>query len=545
MQFQKSGGSTTTRALSYSAFYADVPAKNGAVEYISTMMGGMPAKYGYYQDGATNALNYFKGHVQFGGAGAGYVLPVLGSIDGHAINVAGTAGGVAGNLTIAAAAGSNATNAGSMLTLYGGWAGGNDGGNVLINAGASLALPSGVFRGGNLIMQAGTGFGNGQAGGIAQLQGGIATGSNISTVGVPGNVYITPGLGLTYGSALLSAGVIAIGYYNTSPSPLNVGNVGFGTAAPREKVHVMGDVTLGPTGAVTTRKIYVRHGIPGTDVNTEAAGAGRNLAVSAGDGYSHSAVYNGGNLYLYGGTYSGTPAPPTYSYQGNVCIGYNESAALVGRVGIRTAPPAAVVDDYNVHVDVYGNVRTNGDIMWNDTTGNNNTVGWKYLIDCAVGLFPSNGVRFFKGDGIVELDAADLINSEFRVRYKRIGSVAVLNFRLSFTSVADIVGSDSVYMVWDPADTASWPGLGIINPSRTAPTIPNYTYPRPASYGTAYMIVGSGTGYAAMVNAASSAVVYGLIPTSMNVVRFTAIGCDAENTRFFTGQIIMEMRDVI
>jgi hypothetical protein len=59
------------------------------------------------------------------------------------------------------------------------------------------------------------------------------------------------------------------------------------------------------------------------------------------------------------------------------------------------------------------------------------------------------------------------------------------------------------------------------------------------------MIVGSGTGYAAMVNAASSAVVYGLIPTSMNVVRFTAIGCDAENTRFFTGQIIMEMRDVI
>jgi hypothetical protein len=299
----------------------------------------------------------------------------------------------------------------------------------------------------------------------------------------------------------------------------------------------MGNVALG-SGA--GRKIYVRPGTAGANVDMEGTGAGGYLAVAAGNAEHHSALHRGGHLYLYGGNYSGTPAGPipAYGYQGNVHLAYDESSAAVGRVGIRKAAPQAATEDYDVHVDVNGNVRTNGDIMWGDA---GSVPGWKVMWNGAYTMTPPTiPFRFFVIDGggyIIELTSGNLGSSNMYIRCKRVGSFAILNFRLEFNGVAPMSGREHAFMAWDPSNPqVSW--LGSILPQRTTP----FTDPTEASYSSAIDRYNSVVFKPCSVDAAYSATATwsGAIPANRNVVHFYSTPAFGAYSHI-CGQIVMEM----
>lgn len=455
--FRLTGGNTSTNIGYYTGVKSTVPEKILGVEHVTGTVFGMAAKYGYVQDGATDALNYIAGHLRFGGSGSGYQMRGPSgyySIDGHAIHVC-EGGGTTGALTISSSMSTSVTS-GSALTLSAGaCSGGGNGGSVNIYGGGIYGSALGTTSGSVNVMSS-ISFGENITGGDLALAGATIIGSATNT---PGLVKISPSVVSADGLTVLSAGDIAIGYLNIGGTPLSEGNVGFGTAAPKEKIHLIGDMAFGANNAAgdQVRKMYVRHGKVGADVDAdEICGTGADLAISAGSGYDASIIATtqvGGNVYMYGGAGAGISLHGQ-PYDGDVALCYTEAGVALGRLGVGCAPGSSADELDYVRADINGCARVSVDYL----TGSDAAPGWQYLLNDTDEL--PTGMALYV---ISAIGTPTIINhltgntGKLRIKYKRIGTLIAMNISLlikgSSALLTSLQANDKlgIVLAWNPA----------------------------------------------------------------------------------------------
>ena len=436
---------TSAMIRTYKSVYANVPTYG--ISGSDSRSGGVYDAYGIYQGGSTAALNYFAGHLQFGGSGSGYTIPYSGiTTTGHVISVWGS-GGPGGNLTIVA--GSHSGNTASDLCLYGGFAISSIGFTAI--GGRAILAGGNGYSGGAVQIYGGTGTGTGTPprGGAVTIRGGW---TQSATTGFPGLVTITPGVSASVSGSLLlpyTAGNIAIGFHSDNlGNNYNIGNVGFGTHLPKEKIEVNGNISLSPrTGLSVTdpgedhrRKIYVRPGRQDV-IGYEQSVNGTNLLLQAGDGLGMG--MQGGNLYVSGG------ARGSLGVDGNTIIGMGELPnnpniyVALGKVGIRKEVNPF---DTLINVDIAGNVRL-------DATSDIITMpaaapGWQIATPPAgTNLGDATTWQWRPSRSGAFAGANSRANAESVIKYKIIGKTIIINmyFKIDKRDEASRIylGSDS------------------------------------------------------------------------------------------------------
>ena len=534
------GIGTTTRVNSFKALNIDMPDSNYITGFAAN---GNAANYGIYQGGPGDSINFFNGNLQFSGNGHDYQLP-SGSAVGHVIHVstpANQSSSIFGNLTIEACSGLPSIG-GSDLTLRAGSGIDSYGGSTYVNGGDASAAS--MPYAGALYLNAGTAYGTGAVGGNTVLGGGWGVGTG---GGTPGSMYIIPGLGFDYAYNIINAGNIAIGYWNRGHGLVyNVGNIGFGCAQPNEKIQLNGNFAFGGNDTGTrVRKLYVRPGVS-DNINTEGPGTGAGLAIGAGNGRTplvNNSYAAGGNLYLYGGLQSYYTIPPALSNDGNTLLCQNESGVSIGRLGIRKAPPIANgAPDYNVHVDVSGNMRLNdGDIL----TSNDNQPGWTYLINSTHQTLPTwLKLHTLKSTPtLIDIDPGYCV---FKIKYKRIGSLVTAQFSVTVAYNGLIPAGYGIILSWSPTDFSNHGKIvGELNAwnsdANCAQSVGFYTM-----YDSHGGINGGNTDYVVKMVSGYTTNALGSVPAGSNIflMRHVASG-DIVNTYTYNGTLSYEVQHVV
>ena len=563
------GTTSTTRITgSYKGLNVNVLSKySGTERVLGLSPNGMAAKYGLYQYGATDAINYMSGHVQFGGLGSGYKI-ANGMPDGHVIDVLSGGTTESGNLSIYAASSTNSQKASdlyfkagtaivgidewsgaglslsggkpvpdqysgyailssgetatngiahgaSMLALYSatnslpGYAllsGGNSagidstGGTVTIQGGAGSTPIGGSSAAGASVITRGGGGGMTATGGDLYLSGGNGyVGGNVSvTTGVgdtnSGNLILNTGTALSgvsgnisiaTGTSQLDAGDILINTGNSNLESggnlyITLGNGGTGggglsietgTGNPANINSVGGNLNI-QTGNGSRRggDISLNGGQATNTSGTSAGGsislsggggsgatggAGGILWVEAGMGFlpgettilggtaiSYNGLDNikGGNVYIAGGKPTGISLHAPYG-GGNVMIGTVKISGdtFIGKVGIRK--DITISTPSQVDVDISGDVRIDGDILW----GTSNTAGW-------TDIFTQTDIVSMTPTGLV----SRITGTNSTLKCKRIGSIAFFTFDIEITNTVNASTVSGTF-------PSSIPGIGRIN----------------------------------------------------------------------------------
>lgn len=535
MEFLLSSGTTSTRANSTIAFKAVVP-----TAYVTGTIGSNYKRYGFYQTGATDAINRFDGHVSFGGSGSGHTIPGYGAVSGHAIDVESTHGS---SLHIVSGM-ALATGSGGNLHLYAGYGGsGSAGGHAILMGGST----DGADNSGDVYVMAGTLAlsDRGKTGGNVYVSG--AACNAVGTHAIVGTVFISPSVEIDDVGAIQSAGNIVIGYakigsaLGTGYDYGNQGKIGFGTTNPIEKAHVNGNIVFSANSSAVattqnTRLLYVQDGIMNGD-NNNADGAGAHLKIQAGNAKSAtSTLYKGGSIYLSGGEYAGTSGSYAILNDGNVFLAWDGSQSI-GRVAIRKNTAGGTYGS-NIHVDISGNVRTDRDIMWAKTDDFLScTPGWAELMNFSGGAgYDDSFMKMYKftGSYIPESVSAASITGQIYISCKRIGTIGIINYVITIPSG---ISEDMICLGWDSA-SANNTMFGEMLAQRMSGGIVgiNFWGLTDAPYTLSYITNAN----SCLVNAGITGEAVGDIPAAYNVLVFNTSGYSS-GERNIRGQIIVSM----